>query len=136
MGSGVHELVAEYLQTAPPLAVAQFSPRSPSQCYWLGRERDDFWKRSWKTMSTSEDRWFEVWFSEGVDIRPYYLLVVVPDTARPGYFVVSDPQQNNRIVYEARDYETVRLWLNEDDYNVVEGRMFPDDGWPGPSSTI
>ena len=80
-------------------------------------------------MSTFEDRWFEVWFSEGEDLRPTWLLVVTPEAGRPGSFVVYDPQENNRIVHQG-DYENTINWLREDDYSRVEGRMFPDDGWP------
>jgi hypothetical protein len=80
-------------------------------------------------MSTSEDRWFEVWFSPGEDLRPTWLLVVTPDTANPGRVLVFDPQENYKTVYQGHDYEEARLWLNEDEYELVD-RVFPDDGWP------
>jgi len=80
-------------------------------------------------MSTFEDRWFEVWFSPGEDLRPTWLLIVTPDRATPGHVVVYDPQENFRIIHRG-DYENILQWLGEDEYSLVEGRMFPDDGWP------
>ena len=79
-------------------------------------------------MTTSEDRWFEVWYSDGEDLRPTWLLVVTPDLSRPGNYLVYDPQEHNRIVSQG-DYESTIYYLREDDYSLVEGWMFPDDGW-------
>lgn len=81
-------------------------------------------------MATYEDRWFEVWFSDGEELGPTWLLIVTPDLSKPGCFVVYDPQQKNRIIYRGKDYDTTTTWLAEDEYSLVEGRMFPDDGWP------
>lgn len=86
-------------------------------------------------MSTSEDRWFEIWFSEGEDLRPTWLLALTPDLMKPGSFVVYDPQENNRIVHQG-DYDNTINWLLEDEYSRVEGRMFPDDGWPLPTNQV
>lgn len=79
-------------------------------------------------MSTSEDRWFEVWFTDGSDTAPTYLLVVVSDEQQKGIVVVLDPIKKNEKVYEGT-YEDTKLWLLEDEYELVAGRMFPDDGW-------
>lgn len=88
-------------------------------------------------MSTSEDRWFEIWFSEGGGhLRPQWLYIVTPDEAKRGYVLGYDPQENFRIVYEGQNYEDTRQELLEDEFSLAQGRMFPDDGWPGPSSTI
>lgn len=76
-----------------------------------------------------DDKWSEVWFSEGQDVLPYYLLVVTPDPGNPGRVVVIDPKENNKVVYQEQSYEDTLLWLKEDEYSQVEGREFPDDGW-------
>lgn len=76
-----------------------------------------------------DDKWFEVWFSEGDSVIPYYLLVVTPDANNPGVVVVLDPKENNKVVYQGQSYEDTVLWLREDEYSLVEGREFPDDGW-------
>lgn len=86
-------------------------------------------------MSTSEDRWFEVWFSEGGGhLRPQWLYVVTPDTTSSGSVLVYDPQENYRVVYSGQNYEDTCQELREDEFSLVEGRMFPDDGWPLPTN--
>lgn len=80
-------------------------------------------------MSIYDDKWFEVWFSEGGGIEPSYLLIVKPDENRIGYVIVLDPQDNYKIAHEGQKYEETRLWLLEDEYSQVLGREFPDDGW-------
>lgn len=84
-------------------------------------------------MSTPKDRWFEVWFDPGSDILPAYLLIVTPDPANPGGVLVCDPSKNNRVVYEGANYERTCIWLSEDEYELVEGRMFVDDIFPLPT---
>lgn len=42
-------------------------------------------------MSIRDDVWFEVWFTEGGDTEPAYLLVVKPDKTNRGNVVVLDP---------------------------------------------
>jgi hypothetical protein len=87
-------------------------------------------------MSTSEDRWFEIWFSEGGGhLRPQWLYVVTSDMTKPGYVLVHDPQENYKVIYQGLNYEDARQELLEDEFHLVEGRMFPDDGWRVPSST-
>ena len=80
-------------------------------------------------MSISDDRWFEVWFVEGEDVAPTYLLIVTPDKNRPGYVVVVDPQEKYKVVHQGEKYDDTRLWLREDEFSLVDGRVFPDDGW-------
>ena len=81
-------------------------------------------------MSTSQDKWFEVWFDQGEDLLPTYLLIVIPDKARPGLVLVCDPLENNRVVHEGQNYEETRFWLAEDEYSLVTGRVFLDDPFP------
>jgi len=81
-------------------------------------------------MSTSENRWFEVWFDQGGDVLPTWLLIVIPDTANPGLVLVCDPFENNRIIHKGQSYEDTCIWLGEDEYELVHGRVFPDDGLP------
>lgn len=80
-------------------------------------------------MSISDDKWFEIWFSEGVDVIPACLYVVTPDPQRLGYVLVVDPQKNNEVLSEGKSYEETENWLLEDEFRVVRGREFPDDGW-------
>ena len=84
-------------------------------------------------MSISEDRWFEVWFDQGEDVLPTWLLIVIPDAANPGLVLVCDPFQNNQVIHSGQNYEDTRIWLAEDEYELVNGRVFPDDGFPLPT---
>ena len=79
-------------------------------------------------MSTFKNKWFEVWYSQGENLLPTWLLVVIPD--KNGRISVCDPRKNNDVVYSANTYEEVTDWLVEDEYSLVDGRIFPDDGLP------
>lgn len=74
-------------------------------------------------MSSSEEKWFEVWFDQGTGVLPAYMLIVTPDLANPGLMLVYDPIENNRIVHQGQNYEDTRRWLTEDEYEPVTGRM-------------
>ena len=62
----------------------------------------------------------EVWVD--LTLSPPYVLLVVGniDSCK-----VIDPRQNNKVLYE-EDYNNVRLWLQEDEYELAEGRMTND----------
>lgn len=65
--------------------------------------------------------WLEVW----VDSSPerQYLLVVRP--LSDGRFAILDPQEKWRVAEFFESYEDAVHWLNEDEYDLVEGRWFP-----------
>jgi hypothetical protein len=77
-----------------------------------------------------DDQWFEIWYCPGRDIAPHYILVLATSVSKPTRYLVYDPQLNYRIIYEANDYESAVQWLSEDEYEFIEGREFPDDGYP------
>ena len=80
-------------------------------------------------MATYDDRWFEIWYSAGVEVIPSYLLIVTTDEKDRGKIIVIDPQKGNEVCFRGKDYDEVCTWLWDDEYAQVEGRMFPDDGW-------
>jgi len=80
-------------------------------------------------MSIYDDKWFEIWYSEGVEVIPHYLLIVTTDEKDRGKIIVIDPQKNNEICFRGKDYDEVCNWLWEDDFHLVEGRVFPDDSY-------
>ena len=80
-------------------------------------------------MSICDDKWFEIWFSQGIDLIPACLYVVIPGRKGQGDVVVIDPQKNNEVVFEGKNYEETETWLLEDELLLVRGREFPDDGW-------
>ena len=65
--------------------------------------------------------WYEVWVDESADVP--YALFVFPDTTRTGGIVIIDPKEGDKVVYVASTYEEAKLWLLEDEYTRVEGRM-------------
>jgi hypothetical protein len=66
--------------------------------------------------------WYEVWADEG--LTPPYVLLVLAQGGRS--FVIFDPK-DNKIIHEAPAYENVKLWLLEDEYRRVDGRMVADE---------
>lgn len=79
-------------------------------------------------MATYDDDWFEVWHT-GEEAPPAYLLLVVSNKGANGIIRVLDPFKNNEQVFASAEYEEVTDWLGEDEYELLEGRFFPDDGW-------
>lgn len=67
-------------------------------------------------------KWYEVWADELSD--GIYLLVVY--RINSGEHIVIDPQDNKTIQFQELDYEKVKLWLLEDGYVKVDGRIFDD----------
>ncbi|WP_435008116.1 hypothetical protein P12x_005391 [Tundrisphaera lichenicola] len=72
-------------------------------------------------LGPSEDRWFEVWADDrGLDLP--YLLIVRPAPDGKRRLRVFDPNQGNRVVFESEDYEVVKIWLLEGEFELVRGR--------------
>lgn len=80
-------------------------------------------------MAIYDDKWFEIWYSDGVETIPTHILLVVSDKRHLGKIRVVDPFKDNKIVFEGKNYEEVCSWLWEDEYHLMNGREFPDDGW-------
>lgn len=68
--------------------------------------------------------WYEVW-SDDADPTPY-VLIVRPSPEGRGIVIV-DPQKGHKIIRVAEDYASAVLWLSEDEYTRVEGRMGQSD---------
>jgi hypothetical protein len=81
-------------------------------------------------MAIYDDKWFEIWYVDGVDVTPSHLLIVTPNPKSASQILIIDPFEKGKIIFEAKDYEAATDWLGEDEYTVVDGRQFPDDGWP------
>jgi len=71
-------------------------------------------------------QWYEVWADETVSSFCPYILVVVADLEKQVFSVIN-PQENKSVIFQSPDYEVVKLWLLEDEYTRVEGRMSPVD---------
>lgn len=67
-------------------------------------------------------KWYEVWSDESFDI-PYIL--ILGQFADKTEIIVMDPK-DNAIVFQSSDYNKARLWLLEDEYTLVDGRMIEE----------
>ena len=65
--------------------------------------------------------WYEVWVDDSSG-NPY-LLIVSHAPESTSHFVVIDPKEGYRIIHRSNDYEEIKLWLLEDEYSMVDGRM-------------
>lgn len=52
---------------------------------------------------------------------PPYVLILLSDSS--GKSCVYDPNQNYQLVFKSDTYEEAKLWLLEDEYERVEGRL-------------
>ena len=72
-------------------------------------------------MGYQRQKWFEIWFVEGWEISPAYLVVVAPDPNEPESVIVRD-YNNGEVLFSAKSYQEVVYWLTEDDFGKVTGR--------------
>ena len=68
--------------------------------------------------------WYEVWVDESPGL-PYLLILHATRTG----FRILDPQEGCRVVLETSDLDKARTFLMEDEYTLVDGRMYQDEGY-------
>jgi len=68
-----------------------------------------------------KEPWFEVWIDDS--ITPPYVLLVGLDSKQLDSVMVYDPNKNYSVIHQGENYEETRLWLLEDEYTRVEGRI-------------
>ncbi len=66
--------------------------------------------------------WIEVWIDAA---SGEYLLLVRQDA--DGRVEINDPQEGSRTIQLFATYEEACHWLNEDEYDLVEGRWTKDE---------
>jgi hypothetical protein len=97
--------------------------------YFRGREKPSKLKldasrlcvRSRETVCAMNENWYEIWADEGHDV-PYILML----RSNSQGFEILDPKEDNRKVFESRDYEGAKHYLLEDEF-VRVGRKELDD---------
>ncbi len=62
---------------------------------------------------------FEVWADKAL-VPPYILLVIENEDC----FLVLDPVESQKIVFKANEYEIVKNWLLEDEYEQIGSREY------------
>jgi hypothetical protein len=65
----------------------------------------------------------EVWIDPM--LTPPYLLLLLAD--KKGQYFIYDPAKDYQVIFSSDDYETAKLWLLEDEYEPIEGRLSLDD---------
>ncbi|WP_442949150.1 hypothetical protein [Nostoc sp.] len=55
-------------------------------------------------------------------LSPPYILFLLCDSE--DNCQVYDPAQGYRVVFSSNDYNAAKLWLLEDEYEPIEGRLF------------
>jgi hypothetical protein len=66
----------------------------------------------------------EVWLDPGL---PYVLLLL---SNQAGYWYVYDPAEQYKVIFASPDYEEAKLWLLEDEYELVRGRLSYAEEYP------
>ena len=71
------------------------------------------------------DTWecLEAWVDPTGD-RPYILVLLQTGS---GLWQIKDPAENYRVLFSTHSYEEAKLWLLEDEYECVEGRLVKED---------
>ena len=71
---------------------------------------------------TQHTKWIELWIDS--PSRGDYFLVL--RELIDGSLEIIDPQKNGEVVNTFVNYEDAVHWLDEDEYDLVEGRWSPD----------
>lgn len=72
-----------------------------------------------------ENNWqfTEVWIDPM--LTPPYLLLLLGDGT--GKCQIYDPAKDYAVIFSCEDYETAKLWLLEDEYEPIQGRLLSDE---------
>jgi hypothetical protein len=65
----------------------------------------------------------EIWV-DPTSVPPYVLMLLGDDEDN---FCIFDPKEGYEIVFTSSSYEEAELWLLEDEYERVEGRLLMED---------
>jgi hypothetical protein len=66
----------------------------------------------------------EVWLDAGI---PYVLLLL---SDQSGHWYVYDPAEQYKVIFASPNYEEAKLWLLEDEYELVRGRLSYAEEYP------
>jgi hypothetical protein len=65
----------------------------------------------------------EVWIDPM--LSPPYILLLLCDSE--GNCRIYDPKQDDKVVFSSNNYESAKLWLLEDEYEPVKGRILAEE---------
>jgi hypothetical protein len=58
-------------------------------------------------------------------LTPPYVLLLLADAQ--GKCQIYDPAKDYSAIFSSEDYETAKLWLLEDEYEPIEGKLLSDE---------
>ena len=67
-------------------------------------------------------KFIEVWIDPM--LTPPYVLLLLAD--KSGKCSICDPATHYQVIFSSDSYETAKLWLLEDEYEPIEGRLSSD----------
>jgi hypothetical protein len=67
----------------------------------------------------------EVWIDPM--LTPPYILLLLADTT--GKCQIYDPANGYEVIFISENYDEAKLWLLEDEYEPIEGRLLSEDLW-------
>ena len=65
--------------------------------------------------------WYEIWVDESPTVP--YVLFLISNPNGAGGIAVIDPKENDKVVHKSPDYESAKMWLLEDEYIQIVGRV-------------
>ncbi len=65
----------------------------------------------------------EVWIDPM--LTPPYVLLLLADAT--GKCQIYDPAKGYQVIFTSENYEAAKLWLLEDEYEPLEGRLLSED---------
>ena len=68
-------------------------------------------------------KFIEVWIDSM--LTPPYVLLLLAD--KKGQYFIYDPAKDYQVIFSSDSYETAKLWLLEDEYEPIAGRLSLDD---------
>lgn len=72
-----------------------------------------------QTLQNNGWQFVEVWV-DTTAFPPYILMLL---NSKTGNFYIYDPASGYKIVFSSSNYEEAKLWLLEDEYEKIEGRI-------------
>jgi hypothetical protein len=95
----------------------------------MDNNKEYFFTKSMQTTNTTsshaqdlvKNNWefTEVWIDPM--LSPPYILLLLCDSE--GDCQICDPKQGDKVIFSSNSYETAKLWLLEDEYEPVQGRL-------------
>lgn len=78
-------------------------------------------------LNSVENDWqfTEVWIDQ--TLTPLYILLLLADAK--GKCQIYDPAKGYEVIFSSDNYENAKLWLLEDEYEPIEGRLLSEDLW-------